>query len=141
MSFLLATLALTALPNAEAPSAASSRPANAAAAAESEAVNAARAWLELGDQGRWNDGYAGTTTEFRKLNSAAVWAATSTKVRVPLGAVLSRTLLTEDFVPATPAGAAVVKFRTDFATKAGVIETVSLAQEGGVWKVVGIYLD
>lgn len=141
MSFILAILALTVLPDTDATSAETGQSSAAAQAAESATVRAARSWLELGDQGRWNEGWAGTTADFRRLNSAASWARTSTKVRAPLGAVRARTLLTEDFVPASPAGAAVVKFRTDFAGRQGVIETVSLAQEGGVWRVVGVYLD
>ena len=44
-------------------------------------------------------------------------------------------------MPAPPAGVEVVKFRTSFANKADVIETVSLAREGSDWRVVGIYLD
>jgi hypothetical protein len=31
-----------------------------------------------------------------------------------------------------------VKFRTSFANKADVVETVSLDREGGTWRVVGI---
>ena len=58
-----------------------------------------------------------------------------------LGAVISRTALSQESVPAPPAGVEVVKFRTSFANKADVIETVSLAREGSDWKVVGIYLD
>lgn len=110
-------------------------------AGESEVVRSAREWLVLGDQGRWKDGWLGTATSFRKLNTAEKWAEVSQQVRVPLGAVLSRTALSQESVPAPPAGVEVVKFRTSFANKADVIETVSLAREGSGWKVVGIYLD
>jgi hypothetical protein len=83
----------------------------------------------------------GTTKSFRKANTLELWTETSKKVRPPLGALISRTLLSEQSVRAPPAGVQVVKFRTDFANKKGVIETVSLAREGSDWKVVGIYLD
>ena len=112
-----------------------------AAAVESDAVRSARDWLLLGDQGRWKDGWLATATSFRKANTAQQWADAATKVRVPMGALISRTLLSQDSVPAPPAGVEVVKFRTSFANKTNVIETVSLASEGSDWKVVGIYVD
>ena len=111
------------------------------AVAESDAVRSARDWLVLGDQGRWKDGWLATATSFRKLNTVERWAAVAEKVRVPLGAVVSRTALSQESVPAPPAGVEVVKFRTSFAKKADVIETVSLAREGSQWRVVGIYVD
>ena len=111
------------------------------AAAESEVVRSARDWLVLGDQGRWKDGWLATATSFRKLNTVERWEAAAEKVRVPLGAVISRTALSQESIPAPPAGVEVVKFRASFANKADVIETVSLARENGDWKVVGIYVD
>ncbi len=111
------------------------------AAVESDAVRSARDWLVLGDQGRWKDGWLATAESFRKANTAERWAEAATKVRVPMGALISRTVLSQDSVPAPPAGVEVVKFRTSFANKADVIETVSLAREDGSWKVVGIYVD
>lgn len=111
------------------------------AAVESDAVRSARDWLVLGDQGRWKDGWLATASSFRKANTAEQWADAATKVRVPMGALISRTALSQESVPAPPAGVEVIKFRTSFANKADVIETVSLAREGGDWKVVGIYVD
>ena len=120
---------------------ASVRTASPVAASESVAASAARAWLELGDQGRWEDGWRATGAAFRQANTAERWAEVSSQVRVPLGAVRSRTLLSQENVPAPPAGVEVIKFRTDFANKPGAIETLTLAREDGAWKVVGIYLD
>jgi hypothetical protein len=34
----------------------------------------------------------------------------------------------------------VVKFRTNFANKADVLETVTLDREGGLWRVVGVMI-
>ena len=145
MSFILGVLALS-LASEEAPPSAVANVATgdtitAAAARESEVVRSAREWLELGDQGRWKDGWLGTASSFQKSNTAEKWAEVSEQVRVPLGAVVSRTALSQESVPAPPAGVEVVKFRTSFANKADVIETVSLAREGSDWKIVGIYLD
>ena len=131
-----AALAATAPGNAPQTAAAPS-----AAVADSDAVRAARRFLELGDQSRWADAYAATGEPFHRLNTLKIWSDTATKVRVPLGALVSRTALSQDTIPTPPAGAELVKFRASFANKADVIETVSVAREGAEWKVIGVYLD
>ncbi len=146
MSIILGLLAMSVLADRSVQSVAPSLSATSEVAAPpavagSDVVRAARDWLALGDQGRWKDGWLGTSESFRKLNTVERWTEVSKQVRVPLGALVSRTMLSQDSVPAPPAGVEVVKFRTSFANKPNSIETVSLASEGGDWKVVGIYLD
>ncbi|HEV2044760.1 MAG TPA: DUF4019 domain-containing protein [Sphingomicrobium sp.] len=146
MSIFLGILALSLLSDGAPPSTAfnassSGETTASLAARESEVVRSAREWLVLGDQSRWKDGWLATATSFRKLNTADQWAGVAEKVRVPLGAVVSRTALSQESIPAPPAGVEVVKFRTSFVTRADVIETVSLVREGSDWKVVGIYID
>ena len=146
MSIFLGVLALSLLSDGTAPSAATNAPSASESTAplalsESEAVRSARDWLVLGDQGRWKDGWLATGTSFRQLNTVERWSAVAEKVRVPLGEVVSRTALSRESVPAPPAGVEVIKFRTSFANRADVIETVTLAREGSDWKVVGIYVD
>ncbi len=111
------------------------------AVAESDAVRAARDWLELSDQGRWTEGWQATAASFRKANTAQQWADAATKVRVPMGALVSRTAFSQDSVPAPPAGVELVKFRASFANRTAVTETVALVQEEGKLKVVGIYVE
>lgn len=139
MIFVLGLLALAATPQnmAVAPTA----PVAANAAANPQVVDAARQWLMLVDQGKWDDSYRGTTASFREMNSAKVWADTSEKVRVPLGAVLSRTFLSQENLPAPPYGYEVVKFRTSYANKADAIETVSLDKQDGVWRIAGVTIE
>ncbi|MEG3087918.1 helix-turn-helix domain-containing protein [Sphingomonas sp. PB4P5] len=139
MTFALGLLALAILPPAAAPPA--TAPTVSQAAPDAAVVDAARQWLVLVDQARWDDSYRGTGTAFQKLNTAEVWAATSDKVRVPLGAVISRTFVSQQDLPAPPAGYQVVKFRTRFANKAEAIETVSLEREAGAWRVVGVTIE
>jgi DNA-binding CsgD family transcriptional regulator len=144
MSIILGLFALSFVSGGNAPYAATGAqsPSEAAAPiAEADVTRSARHWLELGDQGRWKDAYLGTSTSFRTSNTLELWTETAEKARPPLGALVSRTALSKESVPAPPAGVVVVKFRTDFANKKGVIETVSLVREGFEWKVVGIYLD
>ena len=143
MSLILGLLALSLPSDAVAPTAAATRSLTEASSALSESivVRSARDWLVLGDQGRWKDGWAATASSFRQLNTVEQWTQAAEKVRVPLGAVVSRTALSQESIPAPPAGVEVVKFRTSFVNKANVIETVSLAREGSDWRVVGIYVE
>lgn len=135
MSLALAVFALS-------PSASpSATPVASPAKVESQAAQLARRWLEMGDAADWSGSYAATGATFRKLNTLAVWTSVSEKVRVPLGKLVSRTLISTDEVPTPPNGSTVIKFRTRFANKAEAVETVALAREEGDWKVVGVYLE
>ena len=108
--------------------------------ADPAAVEAAQRFLQLIDQGRWADSYRLTTSSFRKLNTEQVWAATSEKVRTPLGKTVSRTLLSQEDIPAPPAGYRMVRFNTLFGTSADIVETLTLEREDGEWRVAGIYV-
>ncbi|WP_343528152.1 DUF4019 domain-containing protein [Sphingomonas sp.] len=101
-------------------------------------VDAAQRFLALVDQGRWADSYRATGSAFRKLNTEPVWAAASEKARTPLGKLVSRTFLSQDDIPAPPAGYQMVRFRTRFESSADVIETVTLERERGEWRITGI---
>ena len=136
MTLALGLVALFALPQVATTTPPTPFPSS--AAESSEVVDAARQWLILVDQGDWDASYRATGPAFRKLNTAQVWAAASNKVRVPLGATISRTFLSQDDVPAPPSGYTMVKFRTRFANKADAIETVTLDRDDGTWRVVGV---
>lgn len=103
-----------------------------------EVVNAARAFLTMIEQKRWEDSYAATGTAFRKLNTLQVWTQVSEEVHARYGATVSRTLLSQQNLPAPPAGYEVVKFRTVYANKQQAVETVTLDREDGKWVVVGV---
>ncbi len=139
MSIALGLLALATLSQVSTPS--PPMPATSAASESSEVVQTARQWLTVIDQGRWEESYKGTGSAFQKLNTGQVWAETNEKVRVPLGAVLSRTFLRQENLPAPPHGYEVVKFRTSFANKADAIETVSLSHQNGGWRVEGVTIE
>lgn len=141
MSLALAFLTFTALSGGSEGAAAPPAAPLAASAAETAAVAAGKQWLALLDAGKWDASYAATGKTFRSLNTLAKWTEVSQRVRTPLGAMLSRELKTVDFVPAPPQGYWIVKFRTDYAGKAGATETLSLAWEDGAWKVAGVTID
>lgn len=136
MTIALGLLALVALPNIDSTS--SQTPSNSPATPNAQVVDSARQWLTLVDQGRWEESYQATGKSFRKQNSVQLWAATSEQVRRPLGAVISRTFISQETVAAPPHGYDVVKFRTFFANKAEMIEAVTLDRQDGIWRVVGI---
>jgi DNA-binding CsgD family transcriptional regulator len=142
ISSLAALLALAASPQSAqdraAPSKASARQ---APVAETTVTQAARQWLALVDEAKWQQSFAATTQSFQSLNTVQTWQSASESARVPLGRVLSRSLGSQESVPAPPNGYQLVRFRTDFANKAGAVETLSLAREGESWKVVGYYID
>jgi DNA-binding CsgD family transcriptional regulator len=138
MSLALGFLAIVALPQI------ASAPEGGAASANARTADveaAARRFLTLIDQGRWDESYALTTTTFQQQNTSKVWADVSEQVRPPLGALVSRTMISHEDVPTPPHGHQIVKFRTNFANKANVIEKVSLERAGDGWRVAGVYIE
>lgn len=137
MTLALALLALTAMPQS-----ASTPPPPPAAAREApnaEVVDTARQWLALLDQSNWDESYRATGSSFRAMNTSQIWAETSETARRPLGAMISRTFISQEDLPAPPHGYEVVKFRTRFAnSNAETVETVTLDREDGRWRVVGV---
>jgi DNA-binding CsgD family transcriptional regulator len=140
MTLALGLLALTLFAQADRDPAAAT-PTTSSTTAKSEAADYARRWLTLLDDGRWDDSYRGTAASFRKLNTLQVWAEASETARTPLGAMMSRTFLSDEYLPAPPHGYEVVKFRTRFAQKAQALETVTLDRENGSWRVVGVTIE
>lgn len=102
---------------------------------------AARDWLEMIDNADWQASFEATRKPFREANTIAGWTSASRQVREPLGAVVSRELLTIRYLNAPPRGYQEVAFATRFANDERVIETVTLQKEEGVWKPVGILVD
>lgn len=143
MSLVLATLALTSLSQVAEPVAGNDQtvPVETGAEVGGEIVEAARQWLTLVDQGRWDESWNETGQAFKELNTSEKWAAVSEQVRPPLGEVLSRTAISQEGVPAPPYGYEMIKFRTSFANRAEAIETVTLAREGADWRVVGYWIS
>ena len=140
MSISLALFAFASL-SGTAGAPAAPKPASEAPASETAAVQAARQWLALTDKSDWNGSWNATGQAFKSLNTSDRWAEVSRSVRTPLGALVSRELIGEEYVPAPPYGYQVVKFRTSYANKAGAIETLSLVREGEEWRVVGITIE
>lgn len=142
MSLILAALLLPAsllsTPTAPTVSAAAATTAQPNAAA---AARAAEDFLVLVDERRWAESYAATGAQFRQLNTLERWTAVSEKVRTPLGKLLTRDLVGNEYVPAPPQGYQLIKFRSTYANGTQQTESVSLAWEEGAWRVAGITIE
>lgn len=115
---------------------------NSASLKEGEA--AARAWATLLDNGRWGDSWRAASALFQSQVPAAQWQSIVEPVRQPLGPVSARALhdiTASTQLPGAPVGEyQLVQFQTNFAKKAGAIETVVLMHEGASWKVAGYFI-
>lgn len=139
MTLALGLMALTALPLMTATTAnADATRQGGEQAADQQVVDAARQFLALVEQKKWAESYAVTGSAFRQLNTLQVWSDVSEQVHARYGKAVSRTLLSQENLPAPPAGYEVVKFRAVYANKQQAIETVTLDREDGKWVVVGV---
>ena len=140
---MLTTLAIIAL-SATLPVTQAETPNNelpAASAINAEKEEAARDWLALTDAGDWQASYQVTGSAFQKLNTAQIWESVSLDARAPLGAVLHREAIGFQQFAAPPVGYWQVRFRTDFAERRGVIESVTLEREDGELRAVGYIIE
>lgn len=103
--------------------------------------DAAREWLALVDAKDWQASYDAAGSAFQEPNTVATWREASQLARVPLGQVRSREAIGYQSVNAPPRGYRVVQFRSDFAQREGVIESVTLEREDNAWKVVGYFIE
>ena len=106
--------------------------------------NAASEWVVLVDQQKWVESWGAAGSLFRSQLTSGQWHSAVGPVRSPLGALQSRKLekiTAAKSLPGAPDGEyRVVQFRTNFANKAGAIETIILAQEGARWAVNGYFI-
>lgn len=105
----------------------------------------AETWLAGIDAGNYTKSWETSSTFFQTSITQAGWSAALTKVRMPLGAVVSRELLDAKkvgMVPGAPDGEYVVmRFGTSFAAMEHTVETVTFMKEkNGTWKAVGYFI-
>jgi DNA-binding CsgD family transcriptional regulator len=144
MSISFALLALSALSGGSqapaVPLTAAAAP-SATSASEAAVIDAARQFLALVDRDDWAASWQATHPSFKLLNTVEWWTEVSTNVRGQFGTVKSRELATVNFAPAPPNGHWTITFKASYSKQANVIETLSVASDGGGWKVVGITLE
>jgi hypothetical protein len=105
------------------------------------AIGVAQQWLGFVDQGQYAESWSATGSLFQANMQQDRWVQTLTGARTPLGTVVSREVAGSELrasLPGAPAGQySVVSFATDFQNKPDIIETLTMVDEGGQWKVVG----
>jgi hypothetical protein len=109
------------------------------------ATVAAQSWLALIDEEKYSESWSAAAATFQSALSDANWGSSVSRVRGPLGKVLSRQIKSAKFktsLPGAPDGKyVVIQFSTAFAKKAAAVETVTPVQESdGTWKVAGYFI-
>lgn len=115
------------------------------AASVGAATDAADKWLAVMDAGRTADAWDEAAPMMQAAVTRDTWATVGSQVRAPLGAVKSRKLGSAGYtrtLPNAPEGEyVVIQYNTDFAKRAGAVETVvPMRQPDGSWKVSGYFI-
>lgn len=119
--------------------------ASAADTPEDDALKAAEAWLELVDQGKYDESWDSAARLFKGAMTKEDWGKSLTGVRFPLGRVESRKVTLKQYatvLPGAPDGEYVVlQFESSFENKSKAVETVTPMKEpDGAWRVSGYYI-
>ncbi|MDE2596395.1 MAG: DUF4019 domain-containing protein [Sphingomonadales bacterium] len=113
-------------------------------ASSAASLSAARSWAVLLDNQNWSESWVQSGMYFRSHISQEGWTASIRPVRMPLGAVTSRTfakVTKATSLPGAPAGEyEILEFNANFANRRGAVETVVMAHEKSGWKVVGYFI-
>lgn len=112
---------------------------------ETGAVVMATAWLHLIDDGNYSESWSETAGFFRKSVSQERWTRLLASSRKPFGKVITRTLLSREFMtslPGAPDGEyVIIIFRTVFRNKKQAVETITPMKDvDGKWRVSGYYI-
>ncbi len=115
------------------------------AAAQTAAQNAAALWLAETDAGSHGAAWALAGANFRGAVNQEQWQGAARQVLGPLGGVRKReangSKATRSLLGAPDGDYIIFSYLTDFANKAGAIETLTLAKEAdGQWRVVGYFI-
>lgn len=109
-------------------------------AAEQEAGK----WLAMVDGGQYQESWERAASLFKQQVNAEQWSQALAAARTPLGALVSRQLLSADYetsLPGAPDGEYVIlQFQTRFKNKKSAIETVTPMMDNGNWRISGYYI-
>lgn len=113
--------------------------------AEDEAQKAAEAWLKLVDSGDYGASWDEAAPAFQEKVPRERWVSMVDGVRKPLGEVRSRSLAAltaTSSLPGAPDGEyVVIQYKTEFAGKAGAVETITpMKAPDGSWRVSGYFI-
>jgi len=112
---------------------------------EKAAVTSAGKWLNLVDQGKYNESWKEAATLFRNAINQGQWEQTLQSVHKPLGKLVTRKVKTKTYrtsLPGAPDGEyVVIEFDSSFEKKKSAVETVTpMMDKDGKWRVSGYYI-
>ncbi len=109
-----------------------------------DADEAAGKWLALIDGRQYQDSWEQAASLFKQQVSADNWLQSISAARQPLGAMISRKLISATYatsLPGAPDGEYVVlQYQTRFKYKKSAIETVTPMLDNKRWRVSGYYV-
>ena len=109
------------------------------------AIGSAEDWLHLVDNGKYAESWEQGATYFKSAIKSADWEQTIKAVRKPLGNVISRSIVSQQYtttLPGAPDGKyVVIQYQTSFANKKEAIETITpMMDKDGKWHVSGYFI-
>ncbi len=113
--------------------------------AEKAAIQAAKQWLALVDNGQYAKSWEDAAQYFKGVVANEQWQQSIQGVRGPLGRTISRELKSQEYktsLPGAPDGQyVVIQFATSFQNKESAIETITpMLDPDGKWRVSGYYI-
>jgi hypothetical protein len=111
-----------------------------------QATESAQKWLSLIDEEKYEESWQEAAAYFKNAVPEQAWELAMNNVRVPLGKLVSRELVSAEphtSMPGAPDGHyVVIVFKTKFENKAEALETVTpMKEKDGVWRVSGYYIN
>ena len=113
--------------------------------AEKAAVEIARTWLSLVDEGNYAKSWENTSQLFKTAISKTDWEKALNSARKPLGKLVTRELKSATYatsLPGAPDGEyVVIQFQTSFENKKSAVETITpMKDKDGTWRVSGYFI-
>ena len=113
--------------------------------AEKKAVEAARTWLALVDQGQYGEAWDQSAQYLKGAVSKDQFVQSLTGARKPLGKLIAREVKSKEYrttLPGAPDGEyVVIQFKTSLENKKVAIETVTpMLDKDKTWRVSGYYI-
>jgi predicted SnoaL-like aldol condensation-catalyzing enzyme len=109
------------------------------------AIVAAEHWLHLVDNGKYTESWDQAATYFKSAIKPDDWKRTIKAVRKPLGNVISRSIISQQYtttLPGAPDGKyVVIQYETSFSNKRAAIETITpMMDKNGKWHISGYFI-
>jgi hypothetical protein len=107
-----------------------------------QALQAVEEWLELVDQGKYEESWKEAAAMFKSAVTAEQWQESISAARRPFGRLISRQVRSSVYttsLPGAPDGKYyVIQYNTSFSNRERAVETVTpMMDEDGTWRVSG----